>query len=129
MIAEKGFTLIELMVVVAIIGILSLIGIPAYQKYAKQSSEMACLAETKAFSDKLFIDIITDIPIAVTGNPPSLSIPESTACKSLKYIAETTAANAKLATITGVIENPRDKSKNKVVCTLGDVVSCVANVP
>lgn len=134
--AEKGFTLIELMVVVAIIGTLSLIAIPAYQKYAKKTSEVACLAETKAFSDKMFIDINTGVEIfddsSLLEILKTLNL-KASACKTLVFnpaaVASeadgtTVAVEATLANISGEVKNPVDAIRKVIKCEWDEGVSC-----
>lgn len=47
---EQGFTLVELLVVIVIIGVLAGIGIPTYRGFIQRSYEAATLAELQAIS-------------------------------------------------------------------------------
>lgn len=74
----KGFTLIELMIVVAIIGILSAIAIPAYTDYvtrAKISEATSTLADLRVKMEQYYLDnrtyptggCVVVVPPAVAG--------------------------------------------------------------
>jgi type IV pilus assembly protein PilA len=115
---QKGFTLIELMIVVAIIGILAAVAIPAYQDYTTKAK----LAELTSLSDptRLAIGVFCSETGALTGlTGTSLSSIPNAVSGSAKYTASIAVGSGTgVVTVTSAASGlPADATSKTIAWT------------
>ena len=115
---QKGFTLIELMIVVAIVGILAAIAIPAYQDYTIRARVTEGLSMASAAK-------VTVAENAMSGSAFGVGWTSPSATENVTDLVISSTDGSITITFASAVEN----GKTIVLAPLSGGVALVANTP
>lgn len=119
----KGFTLIELMIVIAIIAILAAIALPAYSDYTKKAKVSEVILAASAVRTA-----VAEYAAGAGALPPSTWVPEvqsSTYVSGVTWVSPTITATSTVPGATGniTLSGVMDAATFQVVWTCGGSVA------
>lgn len=98
---QSGFTLIELMIVVAIVAILAAIALPAYQNYTKKARFTEVVSATGGLKTAIEVCFNDQGTLSLCSTPGSNGIPSNAGASGLVASVTTTGSGVITATASG----------------------------
>jgi type IV pilus assembly protein PilA len=117
---QKGFTLIELMIVVAIIGILAAVALPAYQDYTKRAKMSEVILAASACRTSITEVVQSSTTLPTDGN---WGCEQTTAGGSSQYVARVDTLT--IGGMPGAIRVTSQNIPNKTDGSAGGIVTLI----